>query len=126
MKWVSGATGAGEIFSRIVYALESKTTEQKPISLDKQEKKYLEITTPLPGSIFTLDSTKPEKIQRIKFVFKTNYEYDTHSWLLDGKKIESDFILPSTWVHTIQCVLLKDWEILQETRNTFEIKPSGN
>lgn len=122
MKWVSGATGAGEIFSRIVYTLEPKSIEQKPVALDKNEKKYLEITSPLSWSIFSLDSHKPEKTQRIKLNFKSNYEHDAYSWLLDGKKIEDNAVLPTVGNHTITCVLLKDGELLKETKVNIEIK----
>jgi hypothetical protein len=122
MKWVSGATGAGEIFSRIVYTLEPNSVEQRPIELDKSEQKYLEIIAPLSGSIFTINPSKPLENQRIKAILKTNINYDIATWLLDGKKLESDSMFPILGNHTLKCLLMKDWEIIKETQNNFEIQ----
>ena len=122
MKGVSGATGAGEIFSRIVYALEPQSIEQKPISLEKPKKQFLEILSPLPGSVFMTSRLQPEASQRIKLTFRSNYEYDAVSWLLDGKKTPEDFILPKPGSHTIECVLLKDGSIVASAKNLFDIR----
>ncbi len=121
MKWVSGATGAWEIFSRIVYALESDTINQLPTKLENKEKQYLEITAPLPKSIFAYDASKSLDSQKIKLSYSTNIEYDSLSWLLDGKNIPTNFIAPIPGKHTIELVLIKDGDIIKRQKQDFEV-----
>ena len=122
MKGVSGATGAGEIFSRIVYALEPNSVEQKTVSLPIVTKPYLEITAPLERSVFSIDPTKAPETQKIKLNFRTNQDYDAVSWLLDGKKIDTDLIMPTAGIHTLTLALLQDGTIKSSAQVHFEIK----
>lgn len=92
MKGVTGATGAGEIFRRIVYALEKKEQEQSPTKLQANGQSYLTITNPLEGSLYKEESEKNADKQKIRLHFETNIPYDSAQWMLDGVKIPDDFI----------------------------------
>ncbi|MBW7954844.1 transglycosylase domain-containing protein [Candidatus Gracilibacteria bacterium] len=92
MKGVSGSTGAGDIFRKIVYFLDDKDINSSVISLNKDKKDYLEITSPLDKSMFKVNPFIPLKNQDIKLSFSTNVYYDSFSWYLNGEKIDSNFI----------------------------------
>jgi len=93
MKGVSGATGAGEIFRRIVYALEKTEEQQYPKKSKAEKQSYLIITNPLEGSLYREESREDKgNEQQIQLRFKTNISYDTTYWIFDGTKTGSDFI----------------------------------
>jgi hypothetical protein len=46
--------------------------------------------------------------------------------LLDGKKVDTDFVLPEPGNHVITCVLLKDGEEVRESQNSFELLSKEN
>lgn len=121
MKGVSGATGAGEIFRKIVYALE--TNEQIPATEKRTQKTepYLAITNPLGGSVYRLEKNNANA-EKIALRSDTNIPHDTLSWFLDGKKIESSFIAPTKGNHAIELVLMKDGEIVKKERNIFDVQ----
>ncbi|MDD2516270.1 MAG: transglycosylase domain-containing protein [Candidatus Gracilibacteria bacterium] len=110
MKGVSGASGAGEIFASIVNNLEKDNKENKPVILEKNTKEYLEITSPLPRSVYKIDPFKPKDTQKIKPEFATNVKYDKFFWFLDGKKFETEnnLIEIKNGKHDIQINLMKD------------------
>ena len=122
MKGVTGATGAGEIFRRIVYTLESKEQQQTPRKESEKRQSFLSITNPLEGSLYRKESGKNTDKQRIQLRFETNISYDTVEWLLDGKKTSSDFIDPVSGNHTIEIILMKDGEIMNQEKNIFQVE----
>ncbi len=122
MKGVSGATGAGEIFKRIVYNLEKKEEVQVPVKLEASTQKYLTITNPLSGSVYKKEHTKSEEKQQISLRFDTNISYDAYSWLLDGTKVLGKFIAPTPGNHIIEVVLMKDEEVVKTEKNTFQME----
>ncbi|NCP76697.1 hypothetical protein GW830_00940 [bacterium] len=122
MKGVTGATGAGEIFRRIVYTLESKEQQQTPKKESTKEQSFLSITNPLEGSLYKKELTKNTDKQRIQLRFETNIPYDIKQWILDGKKTSSDFIDPVLGNHTIEIILMKDGEIIKQEKNTFQVE----
>jgi len=122
MKGVSGATGAGELFSRIVYALEPIETEQKPQLRETKKADYLEITSPLSGSVYSLDPLKSPDKQQIGPRYSTNIEHSTHSWILDGKILTGSFVTPSVGSHTLEIVLLRDGAIVSRQTNKWEVR----
>ncbi|MDD5376744.1 MAG: transglycosylase domain-containing protein [Candidatus Gracilibacteria bacterium] len=121
MKGVTGATGAGEIFRRIVYALEKKVEEQAPTKPQIQEQEYLTITNPLEDSLYRQTGKDTEK-ERIQLRFETNIPYDTAQWVLDGRKTDTEFIEPTPGNHIIEIILMKDGSITRKEKNTFRVE----
>ncbi len=122
MKWVTGATGAGEIFRRIVYALEKQEQPQSPLTRSVIKQNYLTITNPLEWSLYKQEPGKDQNKQKIHLHFETNISYDTIIWMLDGAKLSSDFIDPIPGNHTIEVILMKDWEVVKKEKNTFRVE----
>ncbi|EKD66225.1 MAG: 1A family penicillin-binding protein [uncultured bacterium (gcode 4)] len=121
MKWVSWATGAGEIFSKIVNFLEKDNTSDNSINLTKNTRKYLEITNPLDNEKYKIDEFVPSDAQKIKLEFSTNMAYDSYFWTLNNKKISSQFINLTNWKHILKINLEKNWEIIKENEVSFEV-----
>lgn len=93
MKGVSGATWAGEIFRKIIMFLDTKNPIwEKVITLENTSQEYLEIISPLPGSVFAIDEFIPKEQQKIQLTFASNIPHNSFEWSLDGKKITSSFI----------------------------------
>ena len=99
MKGVSGASGAGDLFKRIVEFLEPRESDnnhdreqQTLIRSDKNHHAdYVTITSPLPYSVFTIDPNKPRNIQSVELSFDTSYSYDQAIRSVNGKPIEWNF-----------------------------------
>ncbi|MDD5770459.1 MAG: transglycosylase domain-containing protein [Candidatus Gracilibacteria bacterium] len=92
MLGVSGATGAGDIFKKVVYALDNKETNSKIISLDKQTKNYIKIISPLDKSIYEINTGIPLKAQKIKLNFSSNLIYDKIVWYINEKIFDGEFL----------------------------------
>ncbi len=84
MKGVSGATGAGEIFGRIVRELVPPGSGPEEVRLDARKTGYLEIVSPLPNSRYRFDPSVPSDRQTFTTKFSTDLEYGRAQWLLDG------------------------------------------
>lgn len=122
MKGVTGATGAGEIFRRIVYALERKEQLQTPVKLSGKEQSYLTITNPLKGSLYRKEAEKALEKQKIRLHFETNMAYDSSYWMLDGVQISGDFIDLIPGRHSIEVILLQNGRILKQEKSTFQVE----
>lgn len=122
MKGVSGATGAGEIFRRIVYVLEKEEQKNTPQKLSSETKNYLTITNPLTDSLYKLEPKKDTHQQKIHLHFETNIPYNNSYWLIDGAKLDTDFIGLTPGNHTIQVILIKDGNIIQQQKSTFRVE----
>ena len=114
MKWVSGATWAWDIFRKIVYELDNKETKSNLISLDKENKDYITITSPLDKNVFEINPSIPLKNQDIKLSFSTNINYDNKKWFLDNKEITWDFlnIKKLGERNIVKVEIYKDWKII--------------
>lgn len=121
MKWVSGATGAGEIFSKIVNFLEKENFSNNSINLTKNTRQYLEITNPLWNEKYKIDEFLGQETQKIKLEFSTNIPYDSYFWTLNNKKINSQFINLTNWKHILKINIIKNWEIIKENKVRFEV-----
>ena len=121
MKGVTGATGAWEIFRRIVYSLERGEHEQAPRKIPLNGKPYLTITNPLEGSLYKQEPEKSANKQKVRLNFDTNILYDRVYWLLDEIKIDSDFIDLARGRHTIEVILMKEGEVKKE-KNIFDVQ----
>lgn len=126
MKWVSGATGAWEIFARIVYTLEKEEEENGANIYEKKWNLYTEITSPLGGSEYEWNPNKDQKVQQIALKFSSNRSYDNFYWNADGKKMVGSYISLSPWVHTVEVVLEKEGEMIERISSTYTVKESTN
>jgi hypothetical protein len=83
MKGVSGATGAGDIFRKIVYELDNKETKSNIVFLEKNTEKYIKIISPLDKNVFKINPSIPINTQDIKLNFSTNIDFDSFIWYLN-------------------------------------------
>ncbi|EKE28763.1 MAG: 1A family penicillin-binding protein [uncultured bacterium (gcode 4)] len=121
MKWVSWATWAWEIFSRIVRNLEASWVRRIETSMTLNSKKYLEISSPLPNQLFKINKYLPSDKQKIKLSFSTNYKHEKAIWQLDGKNIDSDFLELSVWKHILYLSIMQDWNVIANENISFEV-----
>ena len=121
MKGVSGATGAGEIFRKVVYALERSEQTSIPVKKEIKAQPYLIISNPLSGSIYRLEKNNA-KTEQVALRFSTNIPHDTASWLLDGKTLDTKFLTPTRGNHTVEVVLIKDGEVVKKEKNVFDVQ----
>ncbi|MDD2486753.1 MAG: transglycosylase domain-containing protein [Candidatus Gracilibacteria bacterium] len=129
MKGVSGATGAGELFSRIVNYLEVPKSVVSSVSIGgkdiqdfKISKEYLEITNPIDSEKFQIDEFRPTDKQKIRLQFSTNISYDKSFWFMDDKKVEETFIPLLRGKHKLELKLLKDGQIIKSDQIHFEVQ----
>lgn len=121
MKGVSGVSGAWDIFNNIVYFLQTKT--QTPNILPQLPSKtlpYLNITKPLPNSVFQIDSTIDKNLQWIKFDYNTNIIHDSHLWKLNNQKIK-DLWIPKQGQYDLTLNLFSWSTPAWETSVHFEV-----
>lgn len=93
MKGVSGATGAGEIFSRVVADLEPPGGAPEDAVLHADEKGYLEIVTPLESSRYRSDPTIPRRTQTVVPKFAAGISFDRSVWTLDDAPLPKEGIV---------------------------------
>jgi len=125
MKWVSGATWAGEIFSEIVKKLEPSNQnieKEKIIFNQKKENNFLEIISPLNNSIYKIDNTKNKDVSKIKLDFQTNIDYDKIEWYKNSEKLDNIFIDLEKWIFNIKVILYKNWKIVWEKNSTITVE----
>ncbi len=122
MKWVSGATGAGEIFARIVYALEGDESTPRVGISEKKSESYFEITSPLHGSLYQFDREKQADLQKIALRFRTNIAHERSYWIIDGiMSKESSFqITPGS--HTIEVILDREGREFMRQKSVFRVQ----
>lgn len=111
MKWVSWVSWAWDIFNNIVYYLQPST--QQPNYLPPtvhQTLAYLNITKPLPDSIFQIDSTISKNLQWIKFQYNTNIAHNSNIRELNNQRV-NDLWIPQIWNYTLNLKLFS-WNIL--------------
>ncbi|MDD2565543.1 MAG: transglycosylase domain-containing protein [Candidatus Gracilibacteria bacterium] len=122
MKGVSGATGAGEIFGRIVRYLEKPTNYKTPVlNSTPVLSSYLEITSPLDSSVFKIDNYILKSNQKISLEFSTNIKYDSYYWLQDNQKVNGDLLSIIKGKHKLELILMKDGQIKEKKDVGFEV-----
>ncbi len=101
MKWVSGATGAWDIFKKIVYELDNYEKSSPIISLENEKKDFIKIISPLENTIYKIDPSIPIKNQQMKLNFSSNFDYDEIVWYVNWEKYPSNFVsLSDIWKKT--------------------------
>jgi len=121
MKWVSGATWAGQIFREIIDNIETDFDKINAPELEQiSNEKYLNIISPLPNSKYKIDEYKDIKNQKIKLDFMTNIDYDSVKFIVDNKE-ENKFYTPTKWTHKLEIFLFKDEKKVGEANLNFEV-----
>ena len=118
---MSGATGAGEIFARIVYSLEKEDTLPALVKGTKLSKSFLEIMNPLDGASYRRSPTRSDTLQKIALRFHTNIPYDSASWLHDGVKREETSMSIQAGKHTIEIILEKNGQEIERKKNSYTV-----
>lgn len=106
---MSGATGAGEIFRRIVYLLEDTSYEPEPIAHNVKSGSYLTITRPISGSLYLVATGASIRPQ-----FDTNIAYDRFAWKIDGTVFTGNMIPLTLGDHVLSLTLMKGESIVGE------------
>ena len=125
MKWVSGATGAGEIFARIVYALEKEDTRPTLVKGTKLSKSFLEITSPLDGSSYMRNPSRSENLQKIALTFHTNIPYDIAYWIYDGERREWGSLFIKKGNHSVEIILEKEGRQIAREKSSFTVSENS-
>lgn len=92
MKWVSGASGAGDIFRKIVYELDTYETDTPIVSLENEYHDFIKIISPLDKNTYQIDPSIPLEKQSIQLNYHTNIDFDTLLWKVDGNIFEKSFL----------------------------------
>lgn len=122
---MSGATGAGEIFARIVYALEKEDTIPPVVKRTKVSKSFLEITSPLAGSSYMRNPSRSENHQKIALTFHTNIAYDTAYWIRDGVRSEGESMVIQKGDHSVELVLEKGGKEIAREKSSFIVSENS-
>ena len=119
---MSGATGAGEIFARIVYALEGDESTPRVGISEKKSESYFEITSPLNGSLYQFDGEKQGGLQKIALRFRTNIGHEKSYWIIDGIASQETSLQITPGSHTVELVLEKEGVELERRKSTFRVQ----
>jgi membrane carboxypeptidase/penicillin-binding protein PbpC len=123
MKGVSGASGAGEIFSRIIREFESADGAPEEEKLVIATTGYAKILSPLPNSRYRFEKNTPARLQIITPKFSTDLSFDTSEWFLNGEPLSPDGIrleeIP-VGTHVLELVLKKGGTEIRREKSVFE------
>lgn len=114
MVWVSWVSWAWEIFKKIVYFLEDNESYYISNNYETTKKDFLEITSPLPWTIFKINPEKSLKDQEINLDFETNVEYDGASWFFNEEEHFWETFRLKPWNFEVWVKLYDSWEIVKE------------
>lgn len=124
MKWVSGATGAWDIFKKIVYELDNYEKSSPIISLENEKKDFIKIISPLENTVYKINPSIPLKNQQIKLNFSSNIDYDDLVWYINDIAYKSQFLsLSGLWNQTkIKVEVYKNNELLWSDEITIRLE----
>ncbi len=122
MKWVSWATWAGEIFSKIVRTLEKPWNKPEEAIIKKKWINYLEITSPLSWSKFKINRYISKDIQQIILRYTTSLKHDSHYWILDWNRIYIDSLNLTKWHHNLILKVLSSTWVLESDEVYFDVE----
>ena len=125
MQWVRWATWAGSIFNELVYLLEDE--EFKPVAenIQMQSQDFVQITSPLDGSVFKLNPHRPLEYQKTSLMYETNQDYTQSQWLLNWQVYHEDLVWVDLWEwkYTLELQLFDEtWNLIKSDISKFEIK----
>ncbi|MDD3262385.1 MAG: transglycosylase domain-containing protein [Candidatus Absconditabacteria bacterium] len=124
MKGVSGASGAGDLFKKIVEETEPKTQgnlQQNMISYDQEVRPYVQITNPLEGSVYKISNQIPFDYQSLVLQFATNISYDSFQRQINGKNIEKTWDL-APGIHVISLILSSQGEPVAKSQSHITVE----
>jgi len=122
MKKVSWASGAWDIFKKIVYELEQKHHTQDFIPQTKTKTQdYLRISSPFNNSKYQIDSSIPTEQQAIKLEFFTNLDYDKFQRYQNNIPITTQALPIQKWSFTISLKLFKDSKLIKTQSSKITI-----
>lgn len=124
MKWVSWASGAGDLFKKIVEETEPKTQgnlQQNMISYDQEVRPYVQITNPLEGSVYKISNQIPFDYQSLVLQFATNISYDSFQRQINWKNIEKTWDL-APGIHVISLILSSQWEPVAKSQSHITVE----
>lgn len=124
MRGVSGATGAGEIFSRFVESLEPAGRAPEPAVAKSDSGGYLQIVSPLPGSRYRPDPSIPAATQAVLPKFSTGVDFDRAEWILDGSPMPKEgIVIPklAEGTHRLSVTLFRGRDAVKTEETSFEI-----
>ncbi len=120
MYGVSWASGAGEIFSRIVRDLDPWKEENTEITASKNPTPFLAITTPLDWSVYEYSKSW------ITANFRTNIPYEYVKYIIDGTSLSGSFLPFTPGFHTLEINLFSWEKMLQKARTSYEVRATHN
>jgi hypothetical protein len=86
----------------------SSNNENRNENIRSLQEKYLEITSPLQNSVYSIDKQKPLDSQSIKIEFSTNYDYDKVFYIINDEILENEFWKIKSGTHKIQVKIMKN------------------
>ena len=104
MKGVTGVSGAGDLFKKIVEELEPKQENfiQAPLPTEEKSAEYIQITNPLNESIYKISDLIPVQQQSLVFEFSSNIPHDAVQRQVDGKITQNQWnLIPGNHVVTL-------------------------
>lgn len=134
MKWVSGASGAGDIFAKIVKLLSKKTISDQDFDIqstnsDQSQEYFLHIISPMNDSKYSIDDKVPLDSQKIKLHYDTNLVYDSavwniyKSWKLNSQIEWNDkFRQLQTWDREFEVELFSGPKLTKKLKNKIFVK----
>lgn len=122
MRGVSGATGAGEIFGRIVREIDPSPSDRRETVSERSIAPFLSVTSPLERSVYTIDPTKDVQLQGISILFQTNVPYEKAVYELDGKSFEGSTLPLEAGSHSLKIRLIQGNRFVKEAVTTYEIR----
>jgi len=122
MKWVCGACGAGDLFNKIVYDLETKDYTPQAVNLLSNSQKYVTITSPLDKTVLKYVPSLKDNVQNIKLDFSSNMDYDFVQWTLNGKNFSGQFWNIRPGKFTLRVWLFKNGKEVANDEATIEVQ----
>jgi membrane carboxypeptidase/penicillin-binding protein PbpC len=123
MLWVSWASWAWEIFSKVIKFLEKPEENIKEKIIFKEKKiNFLEIISPLNNSIFQIDNSIDLKVQKIKLDYKTDIDFDYKKFFINNKEINSNFWQIKKWNFVFEIILYKNNKEIKRKKSFFIVK----
>ncbi|MEF2175110.1 MAG: transglycosylase domain-containing protein, partial [Candidatus Absconditabacteria bacterium] len=121
MRGVTGVSGAGEIFKKIVYLLEKNQFDTKPIDIKPQGDKFLKIVNPLNNSIYKINEYRKINQQVVKLDIETNFQYDQVIWTVDGDLIKDGLWQLDLGKHLIKVTIFDGENLIAQDESFVEV-----
>lgn len=122
MRGVSGASGAGEIFHKIVDLLETDKYKPQAEKISGSKDRFIQIISPLDGSVFRKNTSIPMDKQQVRLDFQTNIDYDQARWYINGDRYIKKFVsIDKVGKYDISLELWKNGKQIKTDSINYEI-----